>query len=107
MFCAQGKAEYRQGFTRCADCDVDLVCEPPAAVNGLGPWGKAGARAEDSDDPFCSCWRGGDPRVHAEPCELRNSGGSPQMTIRRADQLFNMKTKTAFQIGISLPTLYK
>ena len=27
MFCPQCKAEYRQGFTRCADCDVDLVHE--------------------------------------------------------------------------------
>ena len=27
MFCPQCKAEYRRGFTRCADCDVDLVHE--------------------------------------------------------------------------------
>jgi hypothetical protein len=27
MFCPQCKAEYRQGFTRCHDCDVDLVYE--------------------------------------------------------------------------------
>jgi hypothetical protein len=25
MFCPQCQAEYRQGFTRCADCDIDLV----------------------------------------------------------------------------------
>ncbi len=25
MFCPQCKAEYRQGFTRCADCNVELV----------------------------------------------------------------------------------
>ncbi len=25
MFCPVCKAEYREGFTRCADCDVDLV----------------------------------------------------------------------------------
>jgi len=25
MFCPQCKAEYRPGFTRCTDCDVDLV----------------------------------------------------------------------------------
>lgn len=31
MFCPQCKAEYRAGFTRCADCDVDLVHELPAA----------------------------------------------------------------------------
>jgi len=31
MFCPQCKAEYRQGFYRCADCDVDLVHALPAA----------------------------------------------------------------------------
>jgi len=25
MFCPQCKAEYRPGFTRCADCGIDLV----------------------------------------------------------------------------------
>lgn len=25
MFCPQCKAEYREGFTRCGDCEVDLV----------------------------------------------------------------------------------
>lgn len=27
MFCPECKAEYRPGFTRCSDCDVDLVWE--------------------------------------------------------------------------------
>src|SRR5687768_4269525 len=27
MFCPRCKAEYRAGFTRCTDCDVDLVHE--------------------------------------------------------------------------------
>ena len=30
MFCPECKAEYRDGFFRCADCDVDLVDELPA-----------------------------------------------------------------------------
>jgi len=29
MFCPQCKAEYRVGFTRCSDCDVELVKELP------------------------------------------------------------------------------
>jgi len=29
MFCPNCKAEYRPGFTRCTDCDVDLVRELP------------------------------------------------------------------------------
>ena len=27
MFCPKCKAEYREGFSRCADCDVELVPE--------------------------------------------------------------------------------
>jgi hypothetical protein len=33
MFCPECQAEYRQGFTRCADCDVDLVYELPPEPN--------------------------------------------------------------------------
>ena len=29
MFCPQCRSEYRSGFTRCNDCDVDLVWELP------------------------------------------------------------------------------
>lgn len=34
MFCPVCRAEYRPGFTRCTDCDVDLVAELPKP-NGL------------------------------------------------------------------------
>ena len=27
MFCPECRAEYRPGFTRCSDCDIDLVSE--------------------------------------------------------------------------------
>ena len=29
MYCPKCRGEYREGFTRCADCDVDLVDELP------------------------------------------------------------------------------
>lgn len=29
MFCPKCKAEYREGFSRCADCDIDLISELP------------------------------------------------------------------------------
>ncbi len=29
MFCPKCHAEYREGFTRCADCHIDLVPGPP------------------------------------------------------------------------------
>ena len=30
MFCPQCRAEYRQGFFRCSDCDIPLVDQLPA-----------------------------------------------------------------------------
>ena len=30
MFCPRCKAEYREGFSRCAECDVELVDNLPA-----------------------------------------------------------------------------
>ena len=100
MFCPQCKAEYRPGFTRCSDCDVDLVYEPPPAARGLGATGEDGLHTEDSDDPFCSFWQGDDPRIHAELCELLNEEGILHKTVRREDHLFNLNTKSTFEVGI-------
>ena len=36
MYCPQCKAEYRQGFTRCADCDVDLLDTLPQEPENAG-----------------------------------------------------------------------
>jgi hypothetical protein len=33
MFCPQCKAEYRPGFSRCTDCEVDLVERPPESYS--------------------------------------------------------------------------
>jgi len=99
MFCPECKAEYRQGFTRCSDCDVDLVQELHT-TNEFGARGEGGGLGTDSDDPFCSFWRGDDPRIHAELCELLNEEGIPHKTIRREDHLFNLNSKSAFQVGI-------
>ncbi|HMD38438.1 MAG TPA: hypothetical protein VKH15_04105 [Candidatus Acidoferrum sp.] len=97
MFCPQCKAEYRQGFTRCADCDLELVDDLPsqaiAAPTPVDP--------EVSDeDPFCSFWKGEDPRIHAELCGLLAQQNIPYKTFRRSDHLFNISTKALFEIGI-------
>lgn len=36
MFCPECRAEYRPGFTRCSDCDVDLVHEIPEQDTRVG-----------------------------------------------------------------------
>jgi hypothetical protein len=78
----------------CADCDVPLVAQLPTS-----PSGPAGS-AEPGEDPFCAFWKGDDSRIHAELCELLDEQGIPHKTVRRADHLFNLNSRSAFQIGI-------
>ena len=97
MYCPKCKAEYRQGFTRCADCDVDLVWELPAnAIVAHEP----AATGDQEEDPFCSFWKGDDPRIHAEICELLDKESIPHKTVRREDHLFHISNYPAFQLGI-------
>ena len=37
MFCPKCGDEYRPGFTRCTQCDVDLVENPPANIEDAEP----------------------------------------------------------------------
>lgn len=37
MICPQCRSEYREGFTRCADCDVDLVMVEETAPSAAEP----------------------------------------------------------------------
>ena len=97
MFCPVCRAEYRQGFTRCADCDVELVSELPAAAMVRQGTGESG---ESEEDPFCSFWKGDDPRILAELCELLDKEKIPYKTVRREDHVFNISSYAAFQIGI-------
>jgi hypothetical protein len=100
MFCPQCQAEYRPGFTRCADCDVKLVSELPkeALLCNQPP---PADRAEGSDeDPFVSFWRGDDPRIHAELCELLAENRIPYRSLRRQERLFAFSSRIAFAIGI-------
>lgn len=97
MFCPQCKAEYREGFTRCVDCDVELVEEfPSAAIVSQGTVDPG----DPDEDPFCSFWSGDDPRVYAELCELLDKERIPHKTVSRADHLFHISKYPAFQLGI-------
>ena len=60
----------------------------------------AAAPGDPEEDPFCSFWKGDDPRVHAELCGLFDGIGIPYKTIRRQDHLFNINTSSAFELGI-------
>jgi hypothetical protein len=98
MICPVCNAEYRRGFYRCADCDVELVQKLPAealvAPEPAAPFG------DPDEDPFCAFWSGDDPRIHAELCELLDKESIPHKTVRREDHLFRISRYAAFQIGI-------
>ena len=59
MVCPQCKAEYRPGFTRCADCDVDLLNESEATHASRNA--VAAAMSEKWPEQL---WRGTDPHYY-------------------------------------------
>jgi len=97
MICPLCKAEYRQGFTRCADCDVDLVWELPKAAIEVRPEEQA---VDPNENPFCSFWKGEDPRLHAELCTVLDEAGVPHHTVFRRDHLFNLSNNPAYEVGV-------
>lgn len=106
MFCPQCKAEYRPGFTHCVDCDVDLVWELPKheielrQIGEDGQYSVPGGPGDPNEDPFCSFWKGDDPRVHAELCGVLDEAGIPHNTVFRRDHLFNLRNYAAFEVGV-------
>ena len=54
MICPNCKTEYRAGFTKCADCDVDLVDGLDSSSEQAGP---------SKHDRPALAWRGDDPVV--------------------------------------------
>lgn len=106
MICPRCKAEYRPGFTRCADCDVDLVWELPKHAIEMrqtgedGEYRVAGGPGDSNEDPFCSFWKGDDPRVHVELCGVLDDAGIPHNTVYRRDHLFNLRNYAAFEVGV-------
>lgn len=97
MFCPVCKAEYRQGFTHCADCDVDLVWELPKEALEVRATAEIG---NPNEDPFCSFWKGEDPRVHAELCTVLDEAGIPHHSVFRRDHLFNLRNYPAYEVGV-------
>lgn len=90
MICPLCHAEYREGFTRCADCDVALVHPNPQLEAATDP----------NADPFCSFWRGEDARLHAEICTILDEAHVPHRTVRRRDHLFNLANYPTFELGV-------
>jgi hypothetical protein len=97
MFCPACKAEYRAGFTQCADCKVALVSELPKRT---------------SPEAYVLLWRGEDPVFHDTlRGELANVGieyaDTPlEVYFRNSENLFNFKLGPRFGFVISVKTGY-
>lgn len=64
MFCPRCGAEYRAGFTHCADCDVALVAAPPDA-----------AEEPDGSEEWVTVLESGDPGLLAMAHSLLDAEG--------------------------------
>ena len=106
MICPKCGAEYRQGYTSCADCEVDLVAAPPDGGTALAAFladEKTRSRTEAGDpteDPFCSFWKGNEARVCAELCTVLDEAGIPHKTVHRRDHLFNLNNQSSYELGV-------
>lgn len=81
MFCPECKAEYRPGFTRCSDCDVNLVAELPPADNS--------AKNEPTDSRLSAMkrvWSGKDEDRCVSLCERLRQAGIPFRVDQRQRQ---------------------
>jgi hypothetical protein len=99
MICPECKAEYREGFTVCADCDVPLLQKYETGAALTVPEAPA-APGDPEKDPFCAFWQGDHARLHAELGSILDEAGIPYKTVRRQDHLFNLNNYPAFQIGV-------
>jgi hypothetical protein len=100
MICPKCKAEYRRGFTECADCGVALV-ESAEMLEGSGVNREnAAAPGDPNEDPFCSFWKGTDLRVCTEICAVLDEAEIPHKTIRRQDHLFNFSNQSPYEVGV-------
>lgn len=71
MFCPKCKAEYRQGFHRCSDCDVELVSELPADEPQRGQLGNVPSGS------LRRIWAGDDQSRCVELCEELKANDIP------------------------------
>jgi hypothetical protein len=75
MFCPQCQAEYRPGFTVCADCDVDLVHTLPTEST------QPSSSPTHANGTICPIWRGISQNRCVEIClELKAAGIDYEVT---------------------------
>jgi hypothetical protein len=88
MFCPQCRAEYRRGFTRCSDCDVDLVDELPPSGN-----------TAENVETLKSVWTGKDQARCTTLCERLKAAGIPFKVGQRQRQ-YLLGVDEHYKIGV-------
>lgn len=100
MFCPECRVEYRPGFRRCSDCDVDLVYElPPEAPSPKKLPGEAWASGQIQDsEELRTIWEGDSALDCANTCRELQRGEIPYKVSqslggRYADMVVEWKFK--------------
>ena len=71
MFCPVCKAEYRAGFTRCSECDAELVDTLPS---------------EELPNDLALAWRGSDPAAFSAALAALRDAAIPNYPVSDHDQ---------------------
>lgn len=96
LYCPQCGAEYREGYSSCADCHVLLARERPRSLEQES----LPQPGDPNKDPFCAFWQGIDARVLGELSAVLDDAGIPYKTLRREDRLFNRMDQPKLQLGV-------
>jgi hypothetical protein len=88
MICPNCKAEYREGFTECADCKIPLTATDTSGFDA------------DSEDPFCKFWEGNDVRICVDLCSILDEADIPHRVLRQEAHLFRFSASSHMRIGV-------
>jgi hypothetical protein len=101
MFCPVCKAEYRPGFTRCADCDIDLVYELPKSApldrEAIDPvWG-----GNNNEERLRVVWQGNDQSECVALCQqLKAARVYYDVAQDVESRSLRMQVSWRYQIGV-------
>lgn len=95
MFCPLCKAEYRPGYRRCADCDIDLVDQLPSVQ------GKETAQPNWVNDPR-TIWIGDSETECVEQCQPLKEAGIPYNISQLVkERRRGMQVKWRYELAMS------
>ena len=102
MFCPQCKAEYRQGFTHCSDCDIDLVYELPKHAPHAEDSFDFVWRGDSNDELLQVVWQGNDQDECVSLCQQLKAAGIYYRVLQDVEsRSLRMQVSWLYQIGVS------